>query len=1578
MNIKSMLPKILRTTLSYAAGIITALVGITVLIGWQFDITILKTFGFGGVSMKANTAAAFILAGLALIFLKRQNHFANILVRFLALVIMLVGILSLCQHFFGWDFGLDEFLFRETAQTLGTSHPGLMAPNTALNFLFIGLAFLFITFQRFRNSFFIEFSLIFPLSISIIGLTGYITGLVELTGPAAYTQMAANTASTFIFLCIGVLVTVYQQQHHPISIEQKLFAGLIALVAIILFISFLSISGIQSLHQAGNWVENAQMVKNQLETILSHILEVQSCDRGFVITADEKYILPREESSRSLPPIINNLYLQLTDQSQQQTIAELEKFVEKRIAFSDKVISTRRIKGEREAGMLIKTDQGNALTNKIRIIIAKMIGEENKLLQFRNKAEHEQSIRTQLIILLSLGVQILLLVFIFLFVKKDISGRKKAEEKLSLMNEELEDKVEERTAEVIQSEKKYRNLIDTMSEGLGTQDKDGLITYMNKRGCEMIGYTFEELIGKSVTFLFDDENQKILSEQMATRRKGELQSYEIAWLHKDGRKIDTIIAPSPLFDDNGNFIGSVAVFTDITERKLAEEKISAEQKKAQQYFQFANVMLVILDHTGKVSKINEKGCKILGFTEEEIVGKDWFKTVLPKNIGKDVRNSFEEIMSGRIEEVEFYENPIVNRNGEERLIEWHNVLLRDPDGKPIGTLSSGDDITERKQQEEEIISQKNRFAQLFDNSPIATVLLDNQDKVVLINESFSILFGYFIEEIKGKSLTDLIVPPELKEEAKFYSDETREGNHVNKESCRRKKDGSDIFVQIIGVPVTVNDKTTGIYGMYVNLTERKKAEIEIQNSNRVYRVLGNINQTIVRVTDAQTLYNEVCRIAVDDGKFNMAWIGMIDEQTNKFIPVAAAGNAQEYIKTINIDLNDKILGNGPIGRCIKSGVHYLANDIANDPEMIPWRENALRLGNKSSAAFPIKVFGKTVGAFLFYSSKTFFFNDAEVKLLDELAMDVAFALEFIENNGKRKQQEEDIRNMNAALEIKVEERTEQLAKTNEILHKEIEERMQVEIELQKSEKNVRLLLDSTAEAIYGVDTEGNCTFCNSSCITMLGYERTEQLLGQNMHSLIHHSYSDGSKFQVEDCSIYKAFITEKGTHIDDEVFWRADGNSFPVEYWSYPIFKNGSISGAVVTFLDITERKRAGNEIKKAKTEAEQANVAKSEFLSRMSHELRTPMNSILGFAQLMDMGELNPAHKKGVNQILKSGKHLLDLINEVLDISKIEAGHLTISPEPVEIGGIISEAIDIVRHLAEENQISLEFDPSISKEFFVKADRQRLKQVLLNLINNAVKYNRVGGSVKVECGIGSRQLAVSSQQQTEDSRLKTVRISVTDTGMGLVQENIEKLFNPFVRIDAERTGVEGTGLGLTISKKLIEAMGGKIGVESERGKGSTFWVELMQSESQIERHDRLSDLTKPEEGKVVLTGTLLYIEDNFSNIQLVEQILETHRPSIRLITDMYGKNAVQFAIDYKPDLILLDLDLPDIHGNEVIKLLQSEPRTAAIPVIILSADAMTKQIEQLMEAGAKDYLTKPIDVVQFLNVVDGILSEKS
>lgn len=377
-----------------------------------------------------------------------------------------------------------------------------------------------------------------------------------------------------------------------------------------------------------------------------------------------------------------------------------------------------------------------------------------------------------------------------------------------------------------------------------------------------------------------------------------------------------------------------------------------------------------------------------------------------------------------------------------------------------------------------------------------------------------------------------------------------------------------------------------------------------------------------------------------------------------------------------------------------------------------------------------------------------------------------------------------------------------------------------------------------------------------------------------------------------------------------------------------------------------------------ARVLAEEANRSKSEFLSRMSHELRTPMNSILGFAQLMQMGELNDSQIKSVNHILNSGKHLLELINEVLDISRIESGKVSVSIESVNLKQCVSELLDTLFPLAKERLVSLEMSPNISDDIFIKADNQRLKQILTNLINNGIKYNKPNGNVLIE----------AEQLKTEGP--ERIRISITDNGKGILESDINKIFNPFERLNAGQTNIEGTGLGLSVVKQLVDLMNGKIGVNSKINKGSTFWVELPVGENiqkgfEKKMDDKFQHITNQK------LGNILYIEDNLSNIELVNQILDNTRKGITFAYCTEGLIGFEKAKIDTPDLILLDLNLPDCHGSDILKKLLAHPITAQIPVIILSADAMADQRKKILELGAKDFLTKPIEVVSFLKTID-------
>jgi CheY-like chemotaxis protein len=394
------------------------------------------------------------------------------------------------------------------------------------------------------------------------------------------------------------------------------------------------------------------------------------------------------------------------------------------------------------------------------------------------------------------------------------------------------------------------------------------------------------------------------------------------------------------------------------------------------------------------------------------------------------------------------------------------------------------------------------------------------------------------------------------------------------------------------------------------------------------------------------------------------------------------------------------------------------------------------------------------------------------------------------------------------------------------------------------------------------------------------------------------------------------------------------------------------------------ELRQTLTQLESARHLADVANQSKSEFVSRMSHELRTPLNAVLGFAQLLEIGALDGPQREAVEHILKGGTHLLNLINEILDIARIESGDIAMSPEAVLVSEVVRETMHLMQPVAAQRSIHFATDADQICSRYVFADRQRLKQILLNVVSNAIKYNSIGGTVAVTC------------EQVEVTRL---RIKVADTGPGIRQDQMGLLFTPFERLGAERSNVEGTGIGLALSRRLAEAMGGTLDVDTTYGQGSTFWVELPLVEGPVERHVRLNGSYEsnaatsiPEEPSVV-RHRILYIEDNLANLKLVETIFHD-RPDIELIPASQGRLGVELARQHNPTLVLLDLHLPDIGGDIVLQQLRDNPATSTIPVIIVSADATVGQVQRLKSAGATAYLTKPFNVKELLQIVDDIL----
>ncbi len=514
-------------------------------------------------------------------------------------------------------------------------------------------------------------------------------------------------------------------------------------------------------------------------------------------------------------------------------------------------------------------------------------------------------------------------------------------------------------------------------------------------------------------------------------------------------------------------------------------------------------------------------------------------------------------------------------------------------------------------------------------------------------------------------------------------------------------------------------------------------------------------------------------------------------------------------------------------------------------------------------------------------------------------------------------------------------------------------------ELEVSHNLLRAVIDGTDDAIFIKDRASRYLLINPAGAAFLNHSQSE-IIGHDDSTFF--SPAAAAVTRQHDLDIMESGQSQT---YEDEDFVEGRSRVFLTTKSPYRDGK-GALLGVIGIARDITKQRQDAVALREAKEEAERANQAKSDFLSRMSHELRTPLNAILGFGQLLEIGTLLAKQRDAVGHIMRAGRHLLALIDEVLSISRIEAGRMELSLEPVGVSDIAGECLSLVSRQAADRGVSCQNTCTDADEagYHVLADRQRLRQVVLNLLSNAVKYNREGGRVILSC---------REAPSNEPDRAGLLRIGVTDTGAGLAPEEIARLFVPFERLRAERSSIEGTGLGLALSKGLVMAMGGRMGVDSVPGEGSTFWLELPLAENPLARLTRSSEPAEGERSSLTerpCHGTVLYIEDNLSNLLLIECVFES-RPGLELLSVQQGTLGLEVAAARRPDLILLDLHLPDLPGWEVLARLRETPRTAEIPVVIISADATPGQINRLRAIGVLDYLTKPIDVQKLLNLLD-------
>lgn len=1022
----------------------------------------------------------------------------------------------------------------------------------------------------------------------------------------------------------------------------------------------------------------------------------------------------------------------------------------------------------------------------------------------------------------------------------------------------------------------------------------------------------------------------------------------LRWIKKDGSIIWTETQNIPLYDINGELTGIQGKSTDVTDRVRTEQIMDTRLRLSEFAHTHSKLELQqnLLDELEKLTESQIGFFHSVNPDENTVELQSWSTNTLKfmcKSEGIETHYNIDkagvwvECVRERKAVIHNDYLGLTNRRG---LPEGHSPIIRQlvvpvfRNEKIVAVVGIGNkptnyddwdveivtklsdltwDIYEVKRVEEDLL----KLSQAISQSPVMTVITNLNSEIIYLNPAVSKMSGYSMEELIGKNPRIFSSGIDRNELISNLYQTLATGNQWTGEFLNKKKNGELYWVNASISPViSAEGKVTHFMAVEEDITERKQAEKIILELN------ASLEQKIKQRTNQLMEVNISLENEIDQKKLTES--AMLETQERLDLVIKGSNDAPWDWNLLKDDLYYSEKWWQQIG--------YEKDEIPSDSSL--WRN--------LTHPDDIDIANKILNSALNSNQPSY---EAEFRLLHKKGHFVpVLSRGFItrDNAGKA------IRVSGTNLDLTERKKAEETLKWNKTL--------------------LELMANSTPFGFLVVDNRTdnimhfNHRFCQIWEIEHIEEQmRRGEMKNNDIIPFCLPVLSDIPAF-AESC---KPLQSEENRIVILDLI--AFSNNRTIQRFSTQIRgENDEYYGRFYIFEDITARKLAENELLEAKLEAEKANLAKSEFLSRMSHELRTPLNSILGFAQLLDMDDLKMSQKKGVGHIMKGGKHLLTMINEVLDISKIEAGHLSLSFGSISINRLIVSMMDVVKPMASNNNISLRFENDNKEELYVRADEQRLNQVLLNLLNNAIKYNVEGGSVIVQNQVVFGQDSLHTEY---------VRISVTDTGKGISNENISRLFMPFERIGAETSNIEGTGLGLAVVKKLMDALGGKIGVVSKPNVGSTFWIELIRSQKiSAKEIQQMVDSTSTLPQKAN-RGTILYVEDNQSNIELIQMILENYHLGIRLISVETGSLALSKAKEFSPDLILLDLNLPDIHGKEVLKDLKMDKDTQHIPVIVVSADSTPRQLQTLMSAGAQQYLTKPINVEELNRIIKEVIS---
>jgi PAS domain S-box-containing protein len=829
----------------------------------------------------------------------------------------------------------------------------------------------------------------------------------------------------------------------------------------------------------------------------------------------------------------------------------------------------------------------------------------------------------------------------------------------------------------------------------------------------------------------------------------------------------------------------------------------------------------------------------------------------------------------------------------------------------------------------------------------------------------------------------------------------------------------------------------------INVQEQKMNKVK-----RLYLFISRINQIIVRAQDRNQLFKEVCNIAVQIGGFQMAWIGMIEPDTQDVIPVGMAGYDQEYlsmIKTISTKI-EKETGRGPAGIAIRKGSYYVCNAIEDDPNLELWRVEALKREYRSLIALPIKMFDKTIGVFMIYAAEKNYFDDEEISLLNNATTDVSFALEFFEEEIMRKQAEEAVvqsekrfhtltevspvgiyrtdltgattyvnqrwtqivgitydesmgsgwyiaihpddriklynewkkvvgNRQRSVLEYRfmnpdgtivwvIGQATPETNAENQIIGfigtiTDITQRKQAEDKFVKTSKKMEAIIEAIPDMMFEIDLEGNIFNYHTPKNDLLLMPPSEFIDKKIIEVLP----ADAAAV----CLSALKEANEKGFSRGKQYSLELGGSKCWFELSLAPMKEDESKEKHfIVLSRDVTEQNKMNQEIQKAKELAEAANKSKTDFLANMSHEIRTPLNGIIGFTSLLMESKLAETQLKYMLTINESATTLMDIVNDILDFSKIEAGKLELKIEEIDLFALTTQVISLFKYQASQKEIDLVLNIEENVPQFLFVDTLRIKQIIINLLGNAIKFTQKG----------EIRLEIKTILPVEDHFINLC-FSVKDTGIGIQPKNQDKIFHSFEQEDNSTSRqFGGTGLGLAISNQLLSLMSSTLQLESTFGQGSNFYFNIRLKKSDMQNQQLLKTNDESIMKNILGTKKVLIVEDNRINMFLAKTLIQKIIPDCLILEAIDGDEAIEQYKIQQPDIILMDIQMPNKNGFEATYEIRKIEQNSFTPIVALTAGIFVEEKEQCLKSGMNDYITKPIIVSDLETILFKWLSD--